>query len=124
MTDGWYGVRATIDGPLSQLVASGALRTGPPASKPHPVHAVMRVPMLIIPYCNHRVPCSQAYVASLKQGQTACAGMKVRVCRAELRGGQPQAVLEAARSCSLHFHCNGVHRSGLQSRSQCAARLS
>ena len=38
------------------------------------------------------------------------AGMKVRVCGAELRGGQPQAVLEASRSSSLALHCNGVHR--------------
>ena len=28
VTDGWYSVRATIDKPLSQLVASGALRPG------------------------------------------------------------------------------------------------
>ena len=32
------------------------------------------------------------------------------VCGAELRGGQPQAVLEASRSCALALHCNGVHR--------------
>jgi len=36
--------------------------------------------------------------------------MKVRVCGAELSGGQPQEVLEASRSCSLKLHCNGTHR--------------
>ena len=36
--------------------------------------------------------------------------MKLRVCGAELRGGQPEAVLEASRSCCLHLHCNGTHR--------------
>ena len=30
VTDGWYGVRATIDGPLCHYVASGVLRTGVP----------------------------------------------------------------------------------------------
>ncbi len=30
VTDGWYGVRATIDGPLCHYVASGILRTGVP----------------------------------------------------------------------------------------------
>ena len=30
VTDGWYGVRATIDGPLCHYVASGVLRTGIP----------------------------------------------------------------------------------------------
>jgi len=28
VTDGWYGVRATIGGPLCHYVASGVLRTG------------------------------------------------------------------------------------------------
>ena len=30
VTDGWYGVRATIDGPLSHYVASKVLRPGEP----------------------------------------------------------------------------------------------
>ena len=36
--------------------------------------------------------------------------MKLRVCGAELRGGQPEGVLEASHSCCLHLHCNGTHR--------------
>ena len=45
---------------------------------------------------------------------TACmrgAGMKVRVCGAELAAGQPADVLEAARSSLLRLRYNGTHRS-------------
>ena len=32
VTDGWYSVSASIDGPLRQCLASGVLRTGQPRS--------------------------------------------------------------------------------------------